>query len=151
MHTQGDYSLPGLPGTAQRPQPHLLAPSRCPHSAGNTPWYPKGIPQLQPPQHSLLYLWGTSASPQLCTSGERVHRPSSALTPSEPSSPAPQSHTAIPKMHRGRGGHTSTLTTPALLAALPYTASTCTAATRVQGRRPRLCPLLQAPAPINIQ
>lgn len=82
-----------------------------------------------------------------CTSGEPVHHPSSALTPSEPSSPAPQSHTAIPKMHGGQwGGHTSTLTTPALLATLSYTASTCTAATWVQGRRPRLCPLLQAPA-----
>lgn len=123
------YSLPGLPGTAQSPQPHLLAMSGFPHAAESAPApYPKAIP---PP-------WCSYPSTASCTSGGPAHCPSSLLfcLPK-----ATWSHAAIPKMHRGRGGggwawwwgNTSTLTNTGPLSRATLHSHTCTAAAQVQG------------------
>lgn len=90
-----------LPGTAQSPQPCLLAPSRCPHSDGGTPSTLRKCPHCNSP------------STAFCTQGP-AHRPSSALAPPEPSSLAPQSHVephSCPQNTQGRcRGHINTTT-----------------------------------------
>lgn len=80
-------------------------------------------------------------SPAFCTSGGPVHLPSSALAPSEPSSPAPQSHVELhsgPQNAQGtvRGTHIDTNQPGPLGHATLHMVH----AQRARGGRPTLCP-----------
>lgn len=114
----------------------------------------KSFPTLLGAPHGTL-----RTSPQNCKPPAQPSAPlgDQCISPALPSLPlnpllqlpkATWSCTAVPKMHRGRyGGHTSTLTSPALLATLPYTWYMHSG----HGAGGPRSALLQAPVPINIQ
>jgi len=102
------------------------------------------------PEQGPLLCWEHPVAPQPpAPQGDQHISPALPLLPLNPLLWLPEATQPSPKHPGGRWrGDTSTLSTPALLAVLPYTA---VHAQQPPGRRPRLCPLHHAPAPVNIQ